>query len=635
MQKRFVGLTIVVSAFAAVAASQAAHAATYQIGPGKLAGFAQLPALQPGDVVEVDGNASYGSVTLKTNGTAEQKITIRGIRVDGKRPVLNGGVNTLDIASSHVVIEGFDITGGSSRCVFHRANDVTIRDTVIHDCPAHGVLGADYGSGSLLMEYDEVHHCGAGDQKHQIYMATDETTYPGSVFRLQHSYIHDGNGGHGVKSRAERNEIYYNWIEGSYYHELELIGPDGTAEQLKREDSDVVGNVIRKTGAVKGAHTTRLGGDGTGQTYGRYRFVNNTFILAANAGSVFRIFDHVDSLEASNNVIYREGGTPFEVLRTNEAAQPLPVVAGTNNWIAASATKVPAEWTGTKQGTDPAFVAMAAKDMHPAAASPLIDGGAASLPGAPGHEFPSGLAVPAFEPPPGVALAAGTAVARANSGTIDIGAYELGGATPVPPPVVTPPAPPPPTTPPTTDPTPPPTTEPPPAPPPPPTTTPPTTPPTTDPTPPTPPPTTTPPTTPPTTDPTPPTPPPTTTPPTTPPTTDPTPPTTTPPTTTPPTTPPSGDPAPVTPPSTTPPTTGGGSTTGMAPPAPPSGDVPPGGAPALTTDPTAPGSSGGHTTATSGGGCSVGSGSGSNALWLLGLGVAAVFRGRRRRRADS
>ena len=71
-------------------------------------------------------------------------------------------------------------------------------------------------------------------------MATDETAYPGAVFRMQHCYVHDANGGNNVKSRAERNEIYYNWIEGAYYHELELIGPDGQAESLKREDSDVV-----------------------------------------------------------------------------------------------------------------------------------------------------------------------------------------------------------------------------------------------------------------------------------------------------------------------------------------------------------------------------------------------------------
>jgi hypothetical protein len=453
MQTRYTGLTIVVSAFVAGAASQA-FGATYQIGPGKLAGFAQLPALKPGDVVEVAGGASYGAVTLKTDGSADQKITFRGIRVGGKRPVLNGGTNTLQIDSSHVVIEGFDITGGSSRCVFHHANDVTIRDTVIHDCPAHGLLGADNGSGSLLMEYDEVYHCGLGDQKHQIYMATDEDMYPGSVFRLQFSYLHDGNGGHGVKSRAERNEIYYNWIEGSYYHELELIGPDpsgGVDPDKAREDSDVVGNVIRKAGAHSGAHTMRLGGDGTGDTNGRYRFVNNTIVLAANSGSVFRIFDRVDTLEAHNNVIYRVGGGSTEVVRTAEAATPLPMVAGTNNWMP-TGTAVPAGFTGSINGADPVLAAIAAKDLRPMATSPLVDKGALTIAGIAARPFPRPLPAPLFEPPAGVLLAVGTAAARVHGATIDIGAYEHGGAMPTPP-VTDPPTTMPPTaTPPTTTP---------------------------------------------------------------------------------------------------------------------------------------------------------------------------------------
>ena len=105
----------------------------------------------------------------------------------------------------------------------------------------------------LLMEYVEVHHTGNGTSQHQVYMATDEVAHPGAVFRMQHCYLHDANGGNNVKSRAERNEIYFNWIEGAMYHELELIGPDpngaavGWTIDLKREDSDVVGNVLKKT----------------------------------------------------------------------------------------------------------------------------------------------------------------------------------------------------------------------------------------------------------------------------------------------------------------------------------------------------------------------------------------------------
>ena len=254
----------------------------YQVGPGKQ--YANLQAvaslLRPGDIVEVQGGTTYaGGVRLTQSGTAASKITIRGVRVGGARPRLSGGTNTIEFAANHIVFEGFDVTGGTSRCVFHHGHEITIRDTVIHDCPAHGILGADSGSGSLTLEYSEVYRSGSGDRLHQIYMATDETAYPGAVFRMQYYYVHDGNGGNNVKSRAERNEIYYNWIEGAYYHDIELIGPDGQDENLKREDSDVVGNVVYQGYTTRSHPAIRVGGDGTGQTFGRFRFLNNTIVL--------------------------------------------------------------------------------------------------------------------------------------------------------------------------------------------------------------------------------------------------------------------------------------------------------------------------------------------------------------------
>ena len=72
------------------------------------------------------------------------------------------------------------------------ADDITIRDSVVHDCPAQGILGADNDSGSLTLERVEVHHCGGGSFDHQIYMATDEVVHPGSVFRMQFCWLHDG-----------------------------------------------------------------------------------------------------------------------------------------------------------------------------------------------------------------------------------------------------------------------------------------------------------------------------------------------------------------------------------------------------------------------------------------------------------
>src|SRR5262249_42847010 len=150
---------------------------------------------------EVDGDATYsGNVVLDAPGAAGNRITVRGIAVNGKLPLLSGGANTIEIRADHYVLEGFEVTGGSSRCVYHHADDVLMRRLVVHDCPAQGLLGADQDSGSLTLEYSEFYGSGSGDRNHQIYMATDEVAHPGSVFRMQHCYVHDSVGGNNVKS---------------------------------------------------------------------------------------------------------------------------------------------------------------------------------------------------------------------------------------------------------------------------------------------------------------------------------------------------------------------------------------------------------------------------------------------------
>jgi hypothetical protein len=109
-----------------------AFAVTYQVGPTRT--FKKLqdvaPLLAPGDVAEVDGNATYpGDLIFTQPGTDVNKITIRGIRVNGLRPVISGGTNTVEFRlSHHYVFEGFDVTGGSFRGIYHPAHDITLRD---------------------------------------------------------------------------------------------------------------------------------------------------------------------------------------------------------------------------------------------------------------------------------------------------------------------------------------------------------------------------------------------------------------------------------------------------------------------------------------------------------------------------
>ena len=428
--------SLLLSGALALAAAPSPAGNVYDVGPGQP--FANLQAVQgllgPGDLVLVQGNATYpGGVLFQNHGSAAEKITIRGVRVGGLRPVVSGGSDGLKLDADHYVLESLDFTASSNRCLFLQGDDLVVRDTVVHDCPHHGILGADQDTGDVTLEHVEVHHNGSGTQYHQIYMSADEEQFPNAVFRLRFSYVHDANGGNSVKSRAARNEIHYNWIEGALYHELDLIGSELYAEGLVREDSEVVGNVLVKTPSSQG-RIARIGGDGTGQTDGRYRFAHNTMVLAtgATAPTAISIQDQAGSLQLSDNVVYRQGGGAFTLVRTADEAAPLAVHAGQNNWVASNATGVRPEWTGTVTGTSPGFTNLGAWNLVPTVGSAIHDTGVLPTAGPPGASFPNPLAAPLFHPPARTIGLPGSEQARPSAPPIDIGAYEANSAPVVP-----------------------------------------------------------------------------------------------------------------------------------------------------------------------------------------------------------
>lgn len=436
-------------------AAPATLAATYTVGPtGRQ--YTQLSAvfnnnnLAPGDIVVVDGNATYSGgvvVAEEDGGAAGNPVIIRWRRDPGtSRPVLQGGAHTIKFQQSdHVVLEGFEIRGGSSTCVFNEADDVTVRDSVIHACPAHGILGADQNSGSFTLEYSEIFDAGAGQTKHPIYMQSDEVAHPDSVFRMRYNYVHNGNGGNLLKSRHERNEIYYNWFEGGAYQEIELIGPDCETQAgawtpgLRNENSDLVGNVVVHT-STSWSNAIRIGGDLNGRNMGHVRLVNNT-ILFDRLGSTTAVLVQLGQgrLEMHNNLVYQTGASGPAVVRENPASSvDTPVCApfdrepwasgrklsGSNNWVQTGASLVPAEWTGTVQGIDPMLTDIAQRQLRPRTGSTLINNGNNAPPAPAGAPFPSPLLLPQNDPPIRTQLAIGGEHGRAAIGGIDIGALE-------------------------------------------------------------------------------------------------------------------------------------------------------------------------------------------------------------------
>jgi hypothetical protein len=413
----------------AVCCASPVCAMPYQVGPGKTYQTLQEVAglLEPGDVVEVAGDATYpGDVTLTKSGTAEHPITVRGLRRNGRRPVISGGEIGVHFAeANYYVFEGFEIEYASARGIRHRGAFNVIRDTYVHDCPDQGILGSDTMSGSLTLEYVEVARCGGPPGGHQIYVSTDPVAFPGAVFRMQHCYVHDASWGNAVKTRCERNEIYYNWVESNSLRALVLIGRDQEAGPRPMH-SDVVGNVLINTSELP---VVQIGHDGRYfGSRGRYRLVNNTFLLSGDCSTAIQARWHLESVEMHNNVFYRMGGEPVEILNEDTAdwITGERICAGQHNWVV-EGTVGPPEWTGTITGTAPGFVDLAAYDLHLADGSALIDAGTAKTSAASGYPFPAPLTGPEFLPPSQGVEPAGGARPRHDPDRVDLGAFVFEG----------------------------------------------------------------------------------------------------------------------------------------------------------------------------------------------------------------
>ena len=429
----------------------------FAVGPNRAYKTVQavVHQLRPGDVVEVDGGTVYPGnvhIAVGVSGTRERPIVIRGLNVNGKRPVFYtaGGKYLFECFAHHYVLENLELKGNMDAMlarhgmdhdtyqktvpmkqkrldrqgvnffgVHHGCDNLLVDNCEIYDT-RQGVIGSDYLAGDITVRRCHIHHHGVTPGEHNMYLATCEALYPAARSRVERCYIHDSQCGNGLKTRSARNEIYENWFEGNYYQSLELIGPDPgyaedrgylTADNLRkinpdygdlyvREDSDVVGNVIiHNVGAC-----VRCGGDGTGtlsmdenkkgpghgHTWGRYRFVNNTF-LHRNTGEIacIRVEFAVESLEFYNNcfayapadgvakkydviAVCNDG-----ILNDVQWAAGIPLLAGANNWVPAGAIGVPDEWVGTRT-EDPGLMNMAVpKGLALADNSPLRDAGVA------------------------------------------------------------------------------------------------------------------------------------------------------------------------------------------------------------------------------------------------------------------
>jgi hypothetical protein len=172
-----------------------------------------------------------------------ENITIRGISVNGVRPVIVNpptGASNSTYGQSLVYIEGrFDSSGavvkpatritienldivdapgggsiGKAGIYINGAKDLTLRRVRIAGFKQHsanGIFATGNNSGTLLLDNVELDgNGGASGPEHNAYINASKTD-PGFKFHVRGSWSHDAYYGHALKSRAQ-----HTVVEGSY-----------------------------------------------------------------------------------------------------------------------------------------------------------------------------------------------------------------------------------------------------------------------------------------------------------------------------------------------------------------------------------------------------------------------------------
>ena len=165
-----------------------------------------------------------------------KNITIRGITVNGKRPVIRNpstgaSNNTLGQGivyvdkSENITIENLEIqdsnTGGGigkAAIYINGAKNLTLRDVKISGFKIHqanGIFGTGNNTGTLRLERVELDsNGGGGGPEHNAYINASSTD-PNFTVSMTGSWTHGAYYGHLFKSRAQVNIFEGNYFMGS------------------------------------------------------------------------------------------------------------------------------------------------------------------------------------------------------------------------------------------------------------------------------------------------------------------------------------------------------------------------------------------------------------------------------------
>jgi len=165
-----------------------------------------------------------------------KNITIRGITVDGYRPVIKNpsagaSSNTLSQAlvyvgaSENVTIENIDVIDsdqggpvGKAGIYVNGAKNLTLKNMRVSGFKRHqqnGIFGTSANAGTLLLQGVELeNNGGSGGPEHNIYVNGSSTDNNFTV-KMQGSWSHSAYYGHLFKSRAQITILEGNYFQGA------------------------------------------------------------------------------------------------------------------------------------------------------------------------------------------------------------------------------------------------------------------------------------------------------------------------------------------------------------------------------------------------------------------------------------
>ena len=275
---------------------------------------AEANALEPGEVLQLAAGEYVlsGFSLLDVHGTAAQPIVIRsapGADVHVRR--LDDSQNLLNIAASHLVIEGIRFSGGSVGLRLNAASDLTLRHIQVHDTAEAAVTANISGQtyARLRIEHSEFHHTGGTGEG--LYLGCNSAACAVVDSTVRGNWIHHTNGamvtqGEGIdlKLGSHGNLIADNVIHDTLFPGIVVADTAGGGPANRVERNLVFASADRGVQVTANA------------------IVANNIVIGVAAEGIAAVGSPVGNLVFRHNTVWQPGAT---ALRLSSVSGPVQV----------------------------------------------------------------------------------------------------------------------------------------------------------------------------------------------------------------------------------------------------------------------------------------------------------------------